>query len=499
MRFVGLLVLMFATLSSFAQGNSPKKPEAPATILDPRMRSEYAKADPFIRAIVDQHEATFPGAMSHPNFFFYAQLNRISYIQQGLVMELMATPGFQEAFRSREPMTDLAVTVTKASEVEAQKFNDKEWKEFLEDDVLDEIKSAEEKIKEPRKRTVAAVLEILRKNLIKGWNESFYPESSWFVSSRLKPYVVLATLARQAPDASLSDLKAQIPKLDVGALDYFQDAASWKPLFDDVAKLVKKKEDFPTELAEAIANVYEDVNEDLYDQGPNVVLNLGDSITIREVHPNFAIFRGYVGNDCSTCFSPGFVLNPFDRYYYAFDSDGKRLGYVGLSIVKIRGKKALLIHTIQGPDFSEKQTQLVMRAFKKAAPTFGAKRVVLSSDSNIDHNVNFSPIRRTMMAAVEGQKELPLTWADMKYREIIAKWDSQMTYDDPKANPLGRELPFDDEEVEVSVTQTPFDFTLTASTPEMIEAAKKDCTLRLSGGGGGYGGWSPGDGDGWAW
>jgi hypothetical protein len=315
--------------------------------------------------------------------------------------------------------------------------------------------------------------------------------------SQTIPFVLFGTVYQKNPEATLSELKDIIYKLDVGALDYFQDKASWEPVFKGTDEKIRfDKSKYREFLDEAMDRTYRKLNKKLYGEKREIVLRKGEVLTIREVHPDIAMFRGYVGNDCATCFSPGFVFNPFDRYYYVYDESGRALGYVGTTFVKVKGNRATLIHTIQGPGFSEATTQIVIRGFQAAQSYLGSQMTVLSGDSNIFENVNYAPIQYAMMDAVKGHKELAMKFEDMKFRDVIARWDSEMTYDDPNHNPYAREVTFKVEDVKVEVAQKPFDFKLTVSSPEAIEQAKKNCSLRMT--------WSNSsasdyDGYGWDW
>lgn len=492
MRALCLLISVCISISVFAdppKGRAGKRPkqkpaptvEVPAGIVDPEFRRDYLKADSFIRQIINEHERQFPGAMSHDYLTYYASLNRLSYIQQGLIYQLMQTPGFLEAFAEREPMTDIKVTVLAGEEIQAKKFDDRAWKSLIKS-ILSGIEFAErEETRKGGEVTAASIFARLRKIYYRSWNSAMYPESSDRVLGTIVPLIYYGTVMQRNPQADVAEIKELILKLDIGSLDFFQDKASWEPIYKDIDdKIQYDRNKYRQYLSEAMARTYKVLSRQVYGENKKITLLKGDVLTIREVHPDIAMFRGYVGNDCATCFSPGFIFNPMDRYYYVFDSQGKTLGYVGTTFVKVKDKKATLIHTIQGPGFNEGSSQIVLRAFQAAQASFGSELTVLGNDMSINDNVNYMPIKVAMWDAVKGHKELAMKFDDMKYREIIASWDSTMDYDDPRNNPYGRELTFDPKEVAVEVTQTPFDFKMSVTTPEAIEAASKNCELRMS-------------------
>jgi hypothetical protein len=211
--------------------------------------------------------------------------------------------------------------------------------------------------------------------------------------------------------------------------------------------------------AEWVRKTFDWINGTIYTGGKAISLSLGDQLNVREVPPELAIFRGYVGNDCSTSFSPGFPFTPADRYYYVFDKDGRSLGYVGISLVTSENQKAVFVHTIQGPDLTAAHTEMILRAFAEIAkPVFDAELAVLGPDRSIRANVNFFPISETMMAAVAEQMPKTVTWWDMDYRQTIVKFDSIIEYDNPDHNNSGRKIEYSNRNaIRVDLTRRPFE------------------------------------------
>lgn len=432
---------------------------------DSRLRQDYRSADAYIKKILELHEKEFPGAMRHDYLHFHTNIDRLSWVQQGLLTSLMKQSQYRKDWRDREPMTDLTVTalISIGKAEEEEKFNKKAWNEFK--DLM--IRPLE------KFDTIESGLEAMRSKLIKS-------STRWDLAA----YVIYSSLLRGRKDMTVAELKKLVQNLEVGALDYLHDRESYSQFFEFANDELVFPSYFRLKVRFGIEDAYYDVNRALYrdrDQDP-ISFKKGDVVRIREVHPNLAIFRGYVGNDCATIFSPGFVFTPYDRYYYVYDGNNAPLGYVGLSIVKIDDKKAIFLHTIQGPAFTAGQAQLVMRGIQKAAASLGQK-VVLGRDHNISMNVNFSPIRTAMFSAVQGVKSVDVEWLDRMYRKTIVEWDSQLTYDDPDNNKQGRELAFNSSEVAVTIKQRPF---VAKFLKPILKSFKRrpprwDCSATLSG------------------
>lgn len=442
-RFV-LGALCFLGLNLFARTE-----DIAPRIKSEQLRADYERADGYIRSILEAHERTFPGALKE-RLVFYTPLERLSTIQQGLLGDLLEKPEFIHDMAARGPMTDLTITAQKAIGTDEILLNHVAWAEFV-DRIYEKTRSmpsffgsffsSERKVSDLLSSEASKLAAFMRDE----------DKEAYFVERQAIAYVILASLAEQKNITEIPKLRAAVEEMEPSALDYLKDDKSYLPLLKRVPGKKIKEQKWNEVMERAFARV----NNSLY-QRASIQVKAGSSVTLKEVHPNIAILRGYVGLDCSTSFSPGFVFTPHDHYYYAFDGEGNALGYVGISMVEIGGQKAIYLHTIQGALFTAGQTHLVMAGLQKAAQSFGATRVVLGSNDNISSNVNYFPISQTMRSAVLKSEKLPVVWLDQEYRKLIHKWDSTMTYDDPERNRFGRTLELDTETVSAEVHQTPF-------------------------------------------
>ncbi len=465
---------IFTILTPVFAADAPKTNTEKA-IASFQLRDDYKSVpeSSFIRRIVDAHEQAFPGALKHSSLYYYTPLKRLSFIQQGLVASLLQTPKALAEFQARLPMADITVTVEKPLSINTKKLDSYRWSRFR-DSIASYLRAGS-----GWNNSISKALSHAKEDWIKatqraGANPSM---SRQFLRDIGVIYVMLSTLAKNNPSATYYGLINKINEMDVGSLDYLVDEHQYMPILDYSKSKSKDADDFRTEIKRQMTKAHAEIIDNIYSSGLQMELRAGDQITIREVHPNIAILRGYVGNDCSTSFSPGFVFTPYDRYFYVFDKDNSVLGYVGISMVKIKKDNVVFLHTIQGPDFTEAQVDLVMRGLTKSLSAFNATQIVLAEDSNISANVNFEPIRKTMMQAVAGVSPQEVKWLDKPYREFIALWDSTMTYDDPDRNRLGRALTYKDDVVSVQIQQTPFKAEFEKPTTDNIKNIF--CELKL--------------------
>jgi hypothetical protein len=274
---------------------------------------------------------------------------------------------------------------------------------------------------------------------------------------------------REGEKLSQRDVFALAMQLSPASLDYLADANFIDSVLDEVdgrrpKKLSPKTRDKIKGQAAAISD--EITKSDYMTSG--VVIEPGISLTLREVHPQLAILRGFVGNDCSTALSPGFQFTPYDRYFYVYRGDGTRLGYVGMTMVSAKGAPTIFLHTIQGPDFTSAETVVTMKAIDAIKAQLGAEHVFMGMPERIHSNINFWEIKSTMEKAVANVTPESMTWFDAGYRATIHRYGSTLQYDDPEMNRFGRPLGLGSSELGVEVHTRAFEFPIQSLLPNEV-------------------------------
>ena len=395
------------------------------------LTKDAKNADAYIKEILTAHEHEFPGAIRSSSLYFYTDLTRLSGIQQALLLELPKRTDFNAEWNRKQFLWDIKVTATETTNATSVPVLDEaewRWTKYAWKGNLERWTNSTD-----TRDTILSKLLVQTDKILK---PSLFFNFLGNKPKAVATYIMAAAWLREKdPTTTATAMISALDDWEPGALDYLHDPHVFEPLLE--------KLEYGQGAAQLVEEARTDILRALYRTNRVVQIKAGDSLMLREVHPNIAIFRGYVGNDCSTSFSPGFVFTPFERYFYVFDAQGKSLGYVGLSKVKMLNKKAIFLHTIQGPEFTAEQTELTMRAIVQAAPQiFDTDLVVLGPNESISSNVNFVPIRETMMAAVTDKSPIKVKWLDKNYRAIIAQWDSTIDYDSPAKNHSGRKLEF---------------------------------------------------------
>lgn len=175
---------------------------------------------------------------------------------------------------------------------------------------------------------------------------------------------------------------------------------------------------------------------------------------LREVPPYLAIYRGCVGEDCSTTHSWAFPYAPYERDWWIEDIKGNILGYVSGAITTYDGDQTLFIRDVRFNGYA-KANALVIKALFAARKLYGVKYVTLLNDEDSRNNNNdrsqtgeIAQIRSSYGTQVY-QTFLDL---DIRLKILPSVAHSELTYDNPKSQArtfLLTGVPVDDVRVSV--------------------------------------------------
>ncbi len=230
----------------------------------------------------------------------------------------------------------------------------------------------------------------------------------------------------------------QALKLQESDLDYLKDAAIWRPVLKGVLEFLPPsyKASFRREAQNCLKKAL--VHFSASARSKPVVLRKGHRLSLIEVHPDLAVMRGYVANDCATASSFAFPYSPYERTFYIQNGRKQVLGYASLSLVKVEGKASLYLHTITGPSLLQSQADFCISMIERAKEKIGGTRVYLPEDHRIDENVNYQAAREAMKARVDQTAPQLLSWSDSTLRKLISKHGNTLFYDGTHKNKLGR-------------------------------------------------------------
>ncbi len=163
---------------------------------------------------------------------------------------------------------------------------------------------------------------------------------------------------------------------------------------------------------------------------------LNKPLVLTEVPPEIAVFRGYMGGDCATQNSFGYVWGPEDRTFMVRTADGEIKGYASTTYVKqANGEKALYLHSINGPRISQSESQAIIQGIHQARADFGVKAVVLPSSAVYELN-NYAVVRAGIRDMSETSKPVDIQYTDDYSRNEISKV-SEGKYEIPETNREG--------------------------------------------------------------
>ncbi|MBF0315758.1 MAG: hypothetical protein HQK50_14780 [Oligoflexia bacterium] len=174
----------------------------------------------------------------------------------------------------------------------------------------------------------------------------------------------------------------------------------------------------------------------------------GKQLILKEVPPAVALFRGFVGNDCSSGKSGMYANSPMERVFFLEDAKGRVKGYVAGTILTIEGTPSFYLHTIAGMHISPEDTQSVFEGLNellhsKAAthPLLPAKQLALPDPSHLILLINSPAILEVFRTYA---KDLPLkatSYIDSPLRDHYLDRLSTQSYDLTAFNKIAGVVP----------------------------------------------------------
>jgi hypothetical protein len=193
--------------------------------------------------------------------------------------------------------------------------------------------------------------------------------------------------------------------------------------------------DQAAELNRTVSGRIEQEIRQLYQQS-SAGTYLNKPLILSEVPPEIGVFRGFMGGDCATQNSFGYVWGPEDRTFMVKASDGEIKGYVSATYVKQgNGEKSLYLHSINGPRISQSETQALIQGIHQARADLGVKSVILPSSAIFELN-NFATVRSGIKAMSDGGNPVKINYTDDYSRNEISKV-SEGKYELPEINHEG--------------------------------------------------------------
>lgn len=427
-----LVMLMISSLAAFG--------------IDERLEQAMRYGPQPLKDLLATHLELYRNSFPHRSIYYMPYLDYTMTLRDQLVRRLSEMPQYEKHLSERGPMHNFVVRVSEDYELDAREFDRRN---------LDRLSVAmRRRLRESSPDQFLPKLErsIVRHFQSKGTIWSYWGWDDWGFQEKVVAYVMASGLTNQGTD--LARLTSEL-ELEEGDIDHLAEEARWRPALERVAgSLGPKGKAFLEDAEEVLAKGY------LHLKGTGTAnktgVRRGDELHLLEVHPDLAILRGFVGNDCSTDVSFGYPYSPFERTFYVSDKNGLFLGYVALSIIEYKGKRAIFLHTIAGPEIKQGAADMILRAILKARTVIGGELVFLPEDHRIGENINFMAIDEMMRRYVRKVSPESIVWLDRDYRRVIMSSGSDSFYDDPDRNHSGRRLDVPVDNIEISIEELPF-------------------------------------------
>jgi len=160
-------------------------------------------------------------------------------------------------------------------------------------------------------------------------------------------------------------------------------------------------------------------------------------LTLREMPPFIALFRGCIGGNCATSSSAVYSYSPYERDFLV-ERNGGVIGHTSGTMVKVDGKPYFYLHDLKGQHMSVTDYALVLNGFLDNFAVLGAKGIILagqSARSSIGWGADYvDRVVTKKYTAIEYYPE------DQRFRSMISAnhLASRTGYDDPIHNQFGQ-------------------------------------------------------------
>ncbi len=360
-------------------------------------------------------------------------------MEQNLLRHLLADPEYVAAAEARPPLQTLRFQEIKMESVRGMGANP-QWDKFLEAHGYDPQLNEEQAQKEllslfHRWSTFSAngffsgwaallrgeIKEILREpDLIERWRRLKA------VLTEKDPAVVRNFKAERygitSPDWTLNDLDAVVERLnelESRILVLLQRLNQDLPFRDRFTThgIEHNAGNLLSGLSARALRLYADPDMEI------VQRTVTKELILREVPPTLAIYRGVVGNDCSTERSFAYPYSPYERVWWVEKSDGTRLGYVSGNITLVEDRPSLFIRDVQVPGLhgDDAAIDLILAGFYLARPYYGVNQMTVMN-TNFTFQNNLSSHREKLVQLLGATSEpVQQKFQDERWREGILK------------------------------------------------------------------------------
>jgi hypothetical protein len=137
---------------------------------------------------------------------------------------------------------------------------------------------------------------------------------------------------------------------------------------------LKNKKEITSEVQKRI-QTYSNQTEEVQEKAQ-------EALTLREMAPEIAIFRGCTGGDCSTAMSFPYPNDPNEKVFFLFDENKQLRGYLSSTVLNAGGKPSLYVLSINGPRVSASMAELALQALHQERKKLGVEQIVVTAKAD---------------------------------------------------------------------------------------------------------------------
>jgi hypothetical protein len=142
---------------------------------------------------------------------------------------------------------------------------------------------------------------------------------------------------------------------------------------------------------------------------------------------------GCWGNDCNTKNLAAYNRSPFIKAASINRVPGKSAaGRVDTALVKVGETPYLYLNTINGVSLSREAASYIIDAYAMAAPQLKVAGIILPTAAELEHNMNFVPLREAFHEKISNRPEVNFTYPDAELRRALGPYANSDIYHSPE-------------------------------------------------------------------
>lgn len=360
-----------------------------------------------------------------PTIFQNATIYQIDPLQlvekaQELLDKLSQTTNFKTLLQKKHDLLSLAISQRHKKLVSSTKLSPKALKEYRGRLCLRADKLVDNKL---GKLSLVERISELRNTKV----------SLSELTDLVQVFILVQQSDGKIPDSRIK-VKAILKKVGEPQLDYFTDQVTLERKVAPLELILGKRTIY------LVKELIKDRMKKLLSKTVTTTKSIKMGLTLEEWPAFMALFRGCLGQDCSSQYSSVYALSPVERIFSIKGKSGPEecKGYVAGTMVQVGGRPALYVHTIAGPRVTGAEAKLILDGLYLNRKSLGVEAIILPSKRQLEDLVNYLDIKNTFNTLIASGKQRKIQYLDGPIRKKIESYvPADITYDYPEANRMG--------------------------------------------------------------